>query len=109
MQVAGGNGRGSADNQLTPSDIFVDAAGNIYVVDGDNHRVQKWAPGASAGITVAGGNGLGSAANQLSFPSSVFLDQAGNIYVSDRGNNRIQKFVPDQLTSCMPDLIFTAP
>lgn len=40
--VAGGNGSGSAANQLsTPIGVFVDATGNIFVADADNHRIQK--------------------------------------------------------------------
>ena len=93
--VAGANGRGNAPNQFAyPKGVFVDAAGNIYVADGNNHRVQKWAPVATSGITVAGGNGQGSAANQLSFPEGVFVDTAGNIYVADASNHRIQKWAP---------------
>ena len=55
--VAGGNGAGTNANQLLgPIGVFVDAAGNIYVADAGDFRVQKWAPGASSGTTVAGGN-----------------------------------------------------
>ena len=58
--VAGGNGNGSAANQLySPIGIFVDASGNTFVADFLNHRIQKWAPGASTGTTVAGGNASG--------------------------------------------------
>lgn len=94
--VAGNNGTGGAANQFKfPSGgIFVDSVGNIYVADILNHRIQKWAPGATSGVTVAGGNGQGSAANQLSNPRDVFVDAANNIYVSDGANHRIQKWVP---------------
>ena len=33
----------------------------VYVADYDNHRVMKWAPGATAGVLVAGAYGGGSA------------------------------------------------
>jgi hypothetical protein len=93
--VAGGKGVGStADKLSSPRDIFVDATDNIYVVDRDNDRIQKWTPGATSGITVAGGNGRGSAANQLSLPYGVYVDGSGNIYVADAGNHRIQKWTP---------------
>src|SRR6516165_1993700 len=73
VTVAGGNGQGSAANQfISPAGVFVDGTGNIYVADELNHRVQEWAPGATAGVTVAGGNGAGSAANQLNDPFGVF-------------------------------------
>ena len=93
ITVAGGNGRGSAANQLSgPNDVFVDATGNVYVVDPGNERIQKWLPSASTGITVAGGNGNGSAANQLNNPFGVFVDATGNIYIGDSYNARVQKW-----------------
>ncbi|CCH53048.1 Tripartite motif-containing protein 71 AltName: Full=Lin-41 homolog [Fibrisoma limi BUZ 3] len=93
--VAGGNGIGSAPNQLSfPGGLFVDSSGNVYVVDTSNDRIQKWAPGASAGVTVAGGNGEGSAPNQLFSPYGVFVDMLGNVYVADASNNRIQRWAP---------------
>lgn len=96
VTVAGGNGNGSGANQLSNSylGIVVDSYGNLYVSDGGNHRVQKWAPGASFGETVAGGNGQGSAANQLYNPGGIFLDAAGNLYIADQSNNRVQKWAP---------------
>lgn len=86
---------GSNANQLNlPGDIWVDASGNIYVCDTWNHRIQRWAPGATAGVTVAGGNGAGSAANQLSRPEGIFIDATGNLYIADYENYRIQKWAP---------------
>ena len=58
-------------------DVFVDNSGNVYVADVYNNRVQKWAPGATSGITVAGGNGPGNAANQLFQPYAIWVDAAG--------------------------------
>jgi gliding motility-associated-like protein len=99
VTVAGGNGAGSAANQLDgPEKIFVDNNKNVYVVDDRNNRVQKWVPGATSGITVAGGNGPGSAANQLFVPIGIYVDASGNIYVNDSGNDRIQKWAPDAKT-----------
>jgi gliding motility-associated-like protein len=52
--VAGGNGYGSGPSQLDESfNVFVDNSGNVDVSDWSNQRVQKWAPGATEGITVA--------------------------------------------------------
>ena len=98
VTVAGGNGRGSATNQLNaPRGAFVDGSGNVFVADTENHRIQQFAPGsrsASPGTTVAGGNGAGSAANQLNSPQGVFVDGSGNVFVADVGNHRIQRFLP---------------
>ena len=56
--VAGGNGPGPAANQLNfPSGVFVDGAGNVFMADQQNLRIQKFGPGsssASSGTTVAG-------------------------------------------------------
>ena len=76
------------------SQIFVDAANNVYVPEPGNNRIQKWTPGATAGVTVAGGNGAGASANQLNWPTGVYVDKAGNIYVADSYNSRIQKWAP---------------
>ncbi|CAF4691309.1 unnamed protein product, partial [Rotaria magnacalcarata] len=44
--VAGGNGAGSASNKLNyPWGVYVDVNGTIYVVDRNNHRVQRWNSG----------------------------------------------------------------
>src|SRR5882724_1330248 len=96
VTVAGGNGSGTAANQLfTPAGVFLDRDGNMYVADNNNNRVQRFPPGstsATKGFAVAGGYGQGMAANQLDHPSSVFVDAHGNIYVADQGNHRIQEF-----------------
>jgi sugar lactone lactonase YvrE len=94
--VAGNHGSGAGSSQFgfPAGGIAVDASGNIYVADVQNHRVQKWAPGAVTGITVAGGNGAGSAANQLNRPKDVFVDAGGNLYIADENNQRIQKWAP---------------
>ena len=74
--------------------MAVDGAGNVYVTDFNNHRVQKWAPGATSGVTVAGGNGYGSAANQFNGPWGVALDADGNLYVADTWNYRVPEPAP---------------
>jgi hypothetical protein len=95
--VAGGNGQGSAANQITPWWVFLDDTGNIYASDEYNERIQKFPVGSSSatnGVTVAGGNGQGSAANQFYHLQGIFVDRSGNLFVADYNNNRIQKFPP---------------
>lgn len=89
VSVAGNNGVGYAADQLyRPNGVYVDAAGNVYVVDQMNNRIQKWAPGATNGITVVGSSAT------LNDPAGIFIDVNGAIYVADMGNHRVQMFPP---------------
>jgi sugar lactone lactonase YvrE len=65
---------------------FLDDLSNIYTVDQNNYRIQKWASGGLEWTTVAGSNG------EVDRPNSVFVDKTGNIYVSDSYNHRVQKY-----------------
>jgi DNA-binding beta-propeller fold protein YncE len=41
--IVGGNGEGEQSNQLNgPVGLSFDRHGNLYVVDNENHRVQKF-------------------------------------------------------------------
>jgi hypothetical protein len=41
--VAGGNGAGSSADKLSgPWGIYVDSSNSVYIVDRNNHRVQRW-------------------------------------------------------------------
>ena len=96
VTVAGDpNGTSNTDaaHLWAPRSVWAANNGTVYVADRFNNRVQKWMPGATAGITVAGGTG-GAGASQLQDPAGVFVDAAGNIYVSDLGNERVQKWAP---------------
>ena len=91
--VAGGNGGGTALNQLEdPWAVFADDDGNVYVACDD--RVTRWAPGATSGVVVAGGNGSGSNANQVSLATGVYVDKEGNVYVLESGNGRVARWAP---------------
>lgn len=93
--VSGGNGQGSAANQLNnPTGIAVDNLGGIFITDYNNHRVQYWPSGATIGTTVVGGNGSGNALNQISQPTG-FAKFQDTLYVCEYGNHRVTKFYSD--------------
>ncbi len=69
--------------------VAVDSAGNVYVTDLGNHRIEKFTSGGSF-IMSWGGSGTGN--GQFSAPEGIAIDAADNIYVADTGNHRIQKF-----------------
>lgn len=72
-----------------PGGVGVDAGGNVYVADTDNHRVQKFTS-SGAFITAWGDSGNGN--GQFLSPWGVGVDAGGNLYVVDAAKNRIQKF-----------------
>lgn len=96
VTVAGGNGQGADDDQLdSPYAVCVSpTTGDIYVADSGNHRVVKWHPGATAGVTIAGVTGVnGTNATLLNRPTNVMLSKNETfLYVSDAMNHRVQLF-----------------
>ena len=86
ITVAGGNGPGSANNQLNfPADAVLDAQGNIYIADEENNRIMKWAPGASSGTSVM--------TSQLQFPNYIAVDAFGDVYTAVN-QAAVVKFIP---------------
>ncbi len=81
---------GTADGRFNqPYGVAVDPAGNVYVTDSLNHRVQKFGP---TGSFIAKWGSRGTGAGQFNEPRSVAVDPSGNVYVTDLRNNRVQKF-----------------
>jgi sugar lactone lactonase YvrE len=84
-------------NLFNPSGIVVDAAGNLYIADVQNHRIRMI--DASGIITTIAGNGTSgfsgdgglATSAQLDAPYSMTFDGAGNLYIADYFNNRIRK------------------
>jgi len=66
----------------------VDSAGNIYVVDNNNHRIQKF---ISTGKFTAAVGTQGSDPLQFNYPVGIgFNKKNGKLYVCDQENNRVQ-------------------
>ena len=72
-----------------PSYVAFDSAGNVYVSDTFNNRIQEF---TSAGVYVTQWGSFGSGNGQFEYPFGVAVDSADNVYVADEGNNRIEKF-----------------
>jgi serine/threonine protein kinase, bacterial len=81
------DGIGAAASFNYPTSVAVDSAGNVYVADGDNHKIRKI---SSAGVvtTLAGSGAIGSQegvgiAASFNQPYGIAVDAAGNVYVAD--------------------------
>ncbi|WP_111631310.1 NHL domain-containing protein [Larkinella arboricola] len=100
--AGGGQGEdGSLATQASlyiPTDVALDAAGNLFIAQSDIHTIRVVAPD---GIlrTVAGiehgedfrGDGGPAIYARLNFPEGIALDGKGNLYIADEANHRIRK------------------
>jgi len=85
----------TADENLAffmPSAIAVDAAGNLFVLDTGNHRIQKFGPDGKY-LATYGRRGQGP--GEFQYPAWLAIDAKGFIYVTDPNNQRIQVLTPD--------------
>jgi len=91
------DGRGSAAQFHSPCGIALDAKGNLYVTDRDNHRIRKLTPEGEvstlAGSTKGFADGKGNAA-QFEGPCGMASDAQGNLYLVD-DYRRIRKVTPE--------------
>jgi sugar lactone lactonase YvrE len=87
-----------------PAHCAVDAAGNIYIADQQNHTIRKVTPAGDV-TTLAGrplspgsANGTGDSA-RFSSPAGIAVDSNGMIYVADTDNHAIRRITPAGLVS----------
>ncbi|MGG6311952.1 stalk domain-containing protein [Paenibacillus macerans] len=101
------DGKGSNASFYAPSDVAVDAAGNVYVADTLNHTIRKVDSAGNVttlnalpervaevygGVVEETGDYRDGPIAKALFnePSGLALDAKGNLYVSDTGNQRIR-------------------
>lgn len=77
-----------------PFGVAFDGAGNLWVTDYTNQRLQELPAGLSPTVPgnwiTIGGTSPGTSPGQFDYPRGVGADYAGNIWVADTGNNRVQ-------------------
>lgn len=83
-----GSGEGEFDGA---SDIEIDIAGNIYIADTENKRIQKFDSNGNFVLEFITNKTDGL----FDGPSALDLDSAGNIYIAEGLNRLIQKFDPN--------------
>ncbi len=99
---SGDGGQATNAELWSPSGIFVDRTGIIYVADGLNNRIRKidtdgiintiagngYNPGGDGGYSGDGGPATDA---ELANPQSICTDMFNNIYIADYKNNRIRR------------------
>ena len=108
--TTGDGGAASSALLYLPRGLALDHAGDLYIADAGNNRIQEiakttgtqWGQSMTASdiYTVAGsstgtygnsGDGGAATSALLHGPQEVTLDPAGNLYIADYANNRIQE------------------
>lgn len=75
-----------------PTGVATDPAGNIYVAEQVNNRIQKF---SATGVSLTQWGTLGSGPGQFNRPYGVAADNFGYVYVTDADNHRVEKFTSD--------------
>jgi sugar lactone lactonase YvrE len=105
--IGDADGSGSEASFYHPTDVAVDAAGNVYVADTLNHVIRKITPDGKVSTLTARSSRIVEyhpgaveeagdfrdgpiASAKFNEPSGLAVDEKGNLYVSDRGNQRIR-------------------
>lgn len=85
---------------LTPRNVAVDAAGNLYISEFEGHRVRKVVPDGRI-TTVAGtgtrgfsGDGGFAILAQIAFPAGLAVDSSGTLFIADSQNQRLRRVTP---------------
>jgi len=107
---SGDGGPATAASFYQPTDIAVDAQGNLFIADKYNHRVRRvdaqthtiepWAGNGAEGFS---GDGGPATAASLIIPSGVAVDAQGNVFIADQGGNyrvrRVGAVTPHVITT----------
>lgn len=93
----GDNGPATSAELNTPSGVFVDKVGYVYIADTTNSKIRyvdlskNIFTAAGTGSPSYNGDGISPTAANLYWPAAVVLDASGNMFISDSWNSRIRE------------------
>ncbi|RPI97373.1 MAG: hypothetical protein EHM32_01625, partial [Spirochaetales bacterium] len=76
-----------------PSDVALDASGNIHILDSGNHRIQKF---ASEGKYLATMGRRGQGPGEFNNPDSLDYDARGFLFIWDKYQSRFHTLKPNR-------------
>ncbi len=97
---SGDGGPGTSAQLNTPSGVALDAAGDLYIADRQNHRIRKLTPSGTISTVVGTGEdgvcctGGPAMAERLGDPVDVDVDREGRLFIAD-AQGLILKVLPD--------------
>jgi DNA-binding beta-propeller fold protein YncE len=98
---SGDGGPASAATFKGPKELAVDKAGNILIVDTENHAIRRIDARTGTISTLAGsgqrggeGDGGPAASAQLDRPHGVAVGPDGAVYIGDTNNHRVRRTSP---------------
>jgi uncharacterized protein (DUF2147 family) len=107
-----GTQSGLGGSMQNPVGVAVDGAGNVYVLESNDERIQKfdsqgnWERAWGKDVVNGGGTGFeictvaadckagtaGTLGGEMFLPEGIAADSAGNVYIADTQSHRIEKF-----------------
>ncbi len=104
------DGQGSGAQFNNPQGVAIDGAGNLYIADGNNHRIRRLDNNNTV-IKLAGldrGFKDGTATeSRFADPAGVAVDGAGHVIVADTTNSLVREIDPARAIYGDPNAVFT--
>ncbi len=119
--TAGNGGLATSANLNGPGNATVDSAGNLYITDTANNRVQEvpvasgvqWGQamtanymytvaGSASGTAGSSGDGGPATSAQFTVAENVSLDPEGDLYITDHNNDRLREVVSSTPATIAP-------